>query len=416
MKKRLRILIPLILVIIVGITIYLRFNPQKASGQLMVSGNMEATETTLSFRIAGVVSARFVDEGDTVKKGQSIAEMENRDQKIAVAKAQASLDNARAMLAELEAGSRKEEIDIYHARLLQATYHLSDLKKGSRSQEIESARAELDSALSSSSTAVVQLNQARADFNRYETLYRKNGVSQRDYEHYKTQYETAKNRVLETDARIKTVRQTLSLKVEGAREEEIKRADASLKQANAEYELVKTGPRKERLEQAKAQVKIAEESLNQAKQQLVYTELKSSVDGVVLSKSAEVGEYLNPASPVVSIGDIKHLWVRAYINERDIGKISLKDKMIITTDAFPERTFEGVVRFISSEAEFTPKAVQTFEERVKLMYRIRIDVDNPDLLLKPGMPADAVIKSKPPTFKGRLFGGLYEHQTIRCSC
>lgn len=391
MKKRLLFIILPIIIIIVAINLYPRLNPQANNGELMVSGNIEATETTISFRIPGVLLDRFVDEGDTVRKGQAIAKMESKDQEIAFAKAKASLANAKAALAELEAGSRSEEIEIANARLLQATYHLTDLKKGSRSQEIESARADLETAISASKTAAVQLNQARTDFRRFDVLYSKNGVSQRDYELYKNMYETAQNRVTETDARIKTARQALSLRLEGTREEEVKRAVAALKQAEAEYQLVRTGPRQERLDQAKAQVKIAEETLNQARQQLFYTELTSPVDGVVLSKSAEPGEYLNPASPVISIGDIRHPWLRAYINELHIGAISLKDKMVVTTDACPERKFEGTVKFISSEAEFTPKAVQTFEERVKLMYRIRIDVDNPDLLLKPGMPADAIL-------------------------
>lgn len=391
MKRQLSIIVPLILLIAAGIALYSHFNPKKKSEALIFSGNIEATETRLSFRIAGVVAERFVDEGDTVKKGQTIATMDREDQKIAVAKAQASLANAEALLAELEAGSRSEEVQSAHARVLQATYHLSDLQKGSRAQEIESARADLDSALSASKTATVQLNQAKVDFRRYETLYRKNGVSQREYEQYKTGYETAQNRVQECDARVKAARQALSLRIEGTRGEEVKRAVAALRQAEAEYELVRTGPRKERIEQARAQVEVAKQTLNQAKQQLIYTELKSPVDGIVLSKSAEPGEYLNPSSPVVSIGDVSHPWVRAYVNELDLGALSLNSRVVVTTDAFPERKFEGTLSFISSEAEFTPKAVQTFEERVKLMYRIRIDLENPDLLLKPGMPADAML-------------------------
>ena len=301
MKKRLQIIIPLILFLSAGIALYLYFNPEKKNGTLMVSGTIEATETRLSFRIPGIIAARFVDEGDSVKKGQPIAAMETQDQKIAVAKAEASLAHAEAIVAELEAGSRSEEIESAHARVLQATYHLADLEKGSRAQEIESSRANLDTALSASKTAAIQLIQARADFKRYELLYKKKGTSQMEYEQYKTRYETAKNKVMEVDGQVKAARQTLSLRIEGTRGEEVKRAVAQLKQAEAEYELVRTGPRKERLDQARAQAGVAREILNQAKQQLVYTELKSPVDGIVLSKSAEPGEYLNPSSPVVSI-------------------------------------------------------------------------------------------------------------------
>ena len=116
------------------------------------------------------------------------------------------------------------------------------------------------------------------------------------------------------------------------------------------------------------------------------------MDGIILSKSTEPGEYLNPGSPVVTIGDIKRPWVRAYINETDIGRIKLGGTVQVSTDAFPEKRYKGRISFINSQAEFTPKSVQTFEERVKLMFRIKIGVENPDEELKPGMPADGVIE------------------------
>lgn len=113
--------------------------------------------------------------------------------------------------------------------------------------------------------------------------------------------------------------------------------------------------------------------------------------GVILSRSAEPGEYLNPSTPVVTLGDLAHPWLRAFINETDLGRIKLKDKVVVTTDSFPDKQYQGILSFISSQAEFTPKSVQTFEERVKLMFRIKIELSNPQGELKPGMPADAVI-------------------------
>ena len=110
--------------------------------------------------------------------------------------------------------------------------------------------------------------------------------------------------------------------------------------------------------------------------------------GVILTRSAEPGEYLNPSTPVVTLGDLDHPWLRAFINEKDLG---LKDKVEVFIDSFPDKRYAGVLSFISSQAEFTPKSVQTFEERVKLMFRIKIDLANPDGELKQGMPADALI-------------------------
>jgi HlyD family secretion protein len=125
--------------------------------------------------------------------------------------------------------------------------------------------------------------------------------------------------------------------------------------------------------------------------QLADTLAVSPVDGVVLVKSADVGEVLAAGATVVTIGDVDHPWLRAYINETDLGRVKLGSKARITTDSYPGKIYDGRVSFISSEAEFTPKQIQTQEERVKLVYRIKIEVDNPKHELKSNMPADAEI-------------------------
>jgi HlyD family secretion protein len=123
--------------------------------------------------------------------------------------------------------------------------------------------------------------------------------------------------------------------------------------------------------------------------QLGDTVAASPIDGVVLVKSANVGEILAPGTTVMTIGDIDHPWLRGYINERDLGRVKLGTKAKISTDSYPGKVYWGRVSFIASEAEFTPKQIQTSEERLKLVYRIKIDVDNPQRELKSNMPADA---------------------------
>lgn len=395
MKKRLRIVIPLVLILTAGVAGFVYIKTHGNSTSLKVSGNIEVTDAQMSFRIPGRLEKRLVDEGDKVTDGQLLAALEKTDQQIAVAIAEAGLAYARSVLSELETGSRPEEIDRSRARVLQAKSALTELTNGSRIQEIEGAKAELDRAGASVKTAEVQLHQAKADVERYEALFKEGGISQREYELYRTRFESAKNTREEALSGLKNAREALSLRKEGPRIEKIRNARAALKQAEAEYALVKTGPRKESIQQAAARVKSTEEALNQASQQLRYTELFSPMAGVVLSKSAEPGEYLNPASPVVTLGDIRHPWLRAYISEKDLGRIKLKDPVTVTTDAFPNKTYRGRVSFISSQAEFTPKSVQTFEERMKLMFRIKIELENPDEELKPGMPADALISTPP---------------------
>ena len=136
------------------------------------------------------------------------------------------------------------------------------------------------------------------------------------------------------------------------------------------------------IERAKSQIALIDS-------QLADTIAVSPINGVVLVKAADVGEVLAPGTSVVTVGDIDHPWLRAYIREQDLGRVKLGAKVKVTTDSFRDKVYDGRVSFISSEAEFTPKQIQTSEERVKLVYRIKIDVDNPRHELKSNMPADA---------------------------
>jgi len=155
--------------------------------------------------------------------------------------------------------------------------------------------------------------------------------------------------------------------------------------------LVLAGPRKEEIEQARAQVAVTEQALALARQQLADTRLTAPTNAVVLSKAAEPGSFLNPGTPVITVGELEQAWLRGYINETDLGRIRLNQPVTVTTDTYPGKKYHGKVSYISDLAEFTPKTVQTYQERVKLMYRVKISLDNPEQELKPGMPADAVI-------------------------
>ena len=136
---------------------------------------------------------------------------------------------------------------------------------------------------------------------------------------------------------------------------------------------------------------MRDETLRMAEIVLGYTTLVAPFDGVILVREAELGEIAAPGTPVVTLGDLDHVWLRAYINETDISRIRLGETATVTTDTYPGKKYQGRISFISSEAEFTPKSVETHAERVTLVYRIRIDVDNPTHELVPGMPADAAI-------------------------
>ncbi len=149
---------------------------------------------------------------------------------------------------------------------------------------------------------------------------------------------------------------------------------------------------KTQADSSKANVDELAARLALAETRLGYADLASPLNGFILVKSALQGEVVKEAAPVFTSVDLNNIWVTAYINETDLGRVKLNQKASVMTDTFRGKRYPGWLSFISQEAEFTPKYIQTTEERVKLVYRIKVRVDNASLDLKPGMPADAYIE------------------------
>jgi HlyD family secretion protein len=171
----------------------------------------------------------------------------------------------------------------------------------------------------------------------------------------------------------------------------LKRAEAIFNAAQQRYNEAVEGSRKEDIAIARANLNQAGADLGLSRVNLGYTVLRAPFAGVVTVRQAELGEVMSSGSPVITLSDLDHIWLRAYVAETDLGKIHWGQDATITTDTYPGKQYHGRVSFISSNAEFTPKSVQTYKERVTLVYRIKIEIDNPDHELKPGMPADAHI-------------------------
>lgn len=393
MKKMLLIIVPLAAILLAIVFWHLFLSSKNGSESIALSGNIDVTQVDLAFKIPGRLSHRLVEEGDNVASGQRMAVLDETDQQLQVQKALADMDYASAVLAELEAGSRPDEIRRARAAVEQARFNLNELQNGSRDQEIAEAEADLARAMADERTAKSQFTLAKNDFSRYEAVFADGGISRQAFETYRTRLDSAANTASAAASRRQAAEQRLSLRREGSRKERIRQASSALAQAEAAYALVKAGPRQEAIDQARAKKQTAGAALAVARQQLAETELFASFDGVVLSTSAEPGSYLNPGSPVLTVGDIVNVWVRAFVSETDLGRIRLNQEAEVTVDAYPDRSWKGRVSYISSAAEFTPRSVQTTEERTNLVYRIKIQLSNPDGALKPGMPADAVIEA-----------------------
>jgi HlyD family secretion protein len=378
-KKRLIILLSVMAVIAAVIIIvqYRRHWLHNDSSLLSVSGNIEVRDAEISFKIAGRVLERLVSEGELAKAGQVIARLDSSDLVQEVALRRAELRAAQSSLAELEAGYRPEEIAQGLAVMQKAQARLDELLAGSRPQEIAAAEASVQNAS-------VNMTHLKIEFDRQSKLLKGDTISQREFDRAKSEYERAVASLREAQEKLKLIK-------EGPRKEQIDQARAALNEANERYEMLKKGPREETIEQSRARVEQATAAHAMAEIRLSYATITAPFSGIVLSENVEPGEYVAPGTPIVTLGDLENVWLRAYINETDLGRVKWGQMVRVTTDTYPGKIYDGRISFISSEAEFTPKTVQTEKERVKLVYRVKIDIPNPSMELKPGMPADAKI-------------------------
>ena len=165
-----------------------------------------------------------------------------------------------------------------------------------------------------------------------------------------------------------------------------------LDQARERLSLVREGPRREDLDAARAAVAQADAALSRTDAVLNNARIHAPFPGVVSVRYREPGEAVAPGAPVLALRAPEERWVRIYVREDRVGMVRLGQRAEISTDSWPDRTFDGVVEFISSEAEFTPRAVQTTEERTKLVYAVKVRIQgDPEGALKPGLPADVIL-------------------------
>ena len=384
MSKRTIIIVALAAV---GIAVALAFRTRsQPDNRIRISGNIELTQVNIAFKIAGKLIERAVDEGDIVKKGMIVARLD-KDQLLRQRERElAALAQARSQLAQagttVEWTRQSQASDLAQRRAdwNQAQAHLRELEAGSRPQEIKESSAAVEAARATAEAA-------QKDWERAQVLFKRDDISASQHDQYRKTAESAAAALRQAEERFAMVR-------EGPRKEEIEAARAQVTRAAAsvkwaEAQRLDVTRKEEDVVSRRADIERERAQVGLIDSQLGDTVAASPIDGVVLVKSANVGEILAPGTTVMTIGDIDHPWLRGYINERDLGRVRLGTKAKVSTDSYPGKVYWGRVSFIASEAEFTPKQIQTSEERLKLVYRIKIDVDNPQHELKSNMPADA---------------------------
>ena len=322
-KVRIRILLVAAL-IAVGVIVWWAADGHKSSTALVLYGNVDLRQADLPFNASERVTEVLVQEGDHVKVGQLMARLDPTRIEPQVAKAEADVAAQQQVVNRLHAGSRPEEVSQGRANVLSAQ---ADLANAQRQYD-----------------RLVELSRSTSG----------RAVSRQDLDSAKAALDVA-------EAKLAVNRKGLDLQV--------------------------AGPRKEDIAQAEAQLRSNEAQLAMLRRQLADTELHAPIDGVVRSRLVEPGEIASPQKAAFTLGIMDPKWVRAYVSDPNLGSVHEGMTASVLTDAFPSQPFAGWVGFISPNAEFTPKTVQTEELRSSLVYEIRVFVKDPNDRLRLGMPA-----------------------------
>lgn len=326
------------LAVFAGVILFAACADEGPVTEVRASGHVEATEVRLAPDVGGRITELLVEEGDAVSAGQVILRVDARDAQLAVERARADLRQAEAQLKLLQAGSRREDIAQAQAQAQAAR------------DELGAARAELAAA--------------EADLQRFEALLQSNAGSRKQRDDAAARRDVARERVQAAESRARAAEQTTARLKAGARPEEI--------------------------EASRARVAAATTGVATAEKLLHDTTLVSPIAGVVTDKLVSVGEVIAPRAPAVIVADLVHAWADVFVDEPMIPRLRLNQAATVFTDAGGPG-IPGTVTYISPKAEFTPRNVQTAEERSKLVYRVRVSVTNTDGVLKQGMPVEAVL-------------------------
>jgi HlyD family secretion protein len=316
--------------------------PEAPADRVRVSGQVEATEVQVSAEVGGRVLEVRVAEGDRVEAGTVLVVLDTADTKLTIARARAERDLAAAELRLLRAGARVEDL--------------------------RQADAQLATAQADARAAAAELAAAQADAERFEALLASSSGSRKQRDDAVARRNVARERAQSAEDRVAAARESLARLRAGARPEEIEAARA-------------------RVAAAEAQIAAFEKAIADAT-------VAAPLGGIVTERVADVGEIVAPRAPLLVVADLDHAWANVYVDEPVVPRLRIGQMATLFTDAGGPG-IPGTVSAIASKAEFTPRTVQTAEDRAKLVYRIKVSVDNRDGVLKVGMPVEADLPLQP---------------------
>ena len=361
--------------VLAGLLIY----SQHRTEPLHVSGFVEAHEIRSGSRVGGRVGHVHVEEGDIVKRGQLLIQLEPFQLQELLAQAKSQLAQARAVHEKVKTGFRVEEIAQSRAHFDQLSATVERLVNGPRVEDIAAAQAQFD--LADSELALAKLKHRRV-----EELFGKKATTQEEMDQANTEVRVARSTV---DAQ----RESLAKLKNGTRPEELAEAQAQMEEAKQLWLLKKNGSRTEEIAETEAAVKAAEAGMRAIERQIEELAVKAPIEGVIEAIDLQPGDLVGANAPVISVMDLSQLWVRAYLPENKLA-VKVGDPVEVTVDSYPRERFAARITFVSRQAEFTPGNVQTPEERSKQVFRIKVMLEAGRDRLRPGMAADVWFPGK----------------------
>jgi HlyD family secretion protein len=382
----------------------------QTDGPIAASGFVEGEEVAVAPETSGRIAEMRVDRGDTVRAGDVLVRLDDALLQSKRLEAEAGVASGRANLARVLAGARVEEITAAQAALAQA-----EAERDGAAQAVINAREAISNPLSidleiSAARTQVSLagqNVEMAEANLAETelkhhVYAKQGGdTERAWD---LQLQAAQAALAQAQAELEGAQQVLNaqwairanpLTLKAAlhdAEMQHSVAEARVAAARAALGELEAGPTGEKIAMAEAQMRQAEAAVRLVDAQIAQLTLVAPMDGVVTSRSGHAGETATAGAPLLTIANLDQVTLVIYIPETRIGQVQVGQEVEVRVDSFPERTFVGQVASIAGEAEFTPRNVQTQEERVNLVFAVKVRIPNLDYALKPGMPADATLR------------------------
>jgi HlyD family secretion protein len=337
------------------------------------SGTVEARTISVGSRVGGRVKAVHTQEGDRVDAGQVLVEIEPADLPAQRLMAKAQLEEAMANLDKLKKGARPEEIEQANARAQTAAAAFQEARVGARSEEIAGARARLVAMQ-------VTLDKAKLDAERARSLFASQSISQGALDDAES---ALKGAVAQRDA----LSQALDELQNGSRREEIQQAAARAAEAQANAKLVLAGSRTEDIEAAQAAVDAAQGKLDQTDVLISELAIRAPRPARIESLDLRPGDILAPNGAAATLLEDDQLYVRIYVPETQIGHIHPGQEVPINVDSFPHRSFRGVVEHINSEGEYSPRNLQTADERADQVFAARVGLLEGQAELRAGMAA-----------------------------